>query len=176
MGNDTLTRRDFWMAGGAALTAAALVPGIAHAEDGDKPDLKDEFLFDMRAQLETPQMLGDTPHGNRMIFVVTGGRIEGPKINADILPSGGDWFRTRSDGVSELDVRATLKTDDGALIYVRYPGLLHTKTPDGSQYFRTTPRFETSSEKYDWLNNLIAVGYGWQPGPNEVSYRVFAIL
>lgn len=173
--DDTISRRDFWVAGGAALTAAALVPGTALAEDGEKPDLKYEWLYDMTADLEPPQMIGG-PQGNRMIFVAKGGRIEGPKLKAEVLPGGGDWLRMRSDGVGELDVRASVKTDDGVIIYTHYTGLSHNKTADGSRYFRITPRFETSSEKYDWLNNLIAVGYGWSPGPNKVSYRVFTIL
>jgi hypothetical protein len=40
-----------------------------------------------------------------------------------VLPDGGDWLLMRPDGVLEQDVRITLKTDDGAFIYVRYAGM-----------------------------------------------------
>ena len=42
-------------------------------------------------------------------------------------------------------------------------------------YFRTTPVFETASEKYGWLNRLLAVGVG-QFLPPGVAYKVDAIL
>lgn len=141
-----------------------------------KPEgLKSEFLFAMKADLEPPLNVGVTPHGTRMIFIVTGGTVEGPKIKGKVLPGGGDWFQLRSDGVGELDVKAAFETDDGHLIYVHYSGIVNSQTEDGSTYFRTTPRFETASEKYGWLNNLIAVGVG-TAGENQVSYDVYAIL
>ena len=36
-----------------------------------------------------------------------------------------DWLLVRADGVLELDFRATLRTDDGALIAMRSFGLRH---------------------------------------------------
>jgi hypothetical protein len=76
-----------------------------------------------------------------------------------------------------------MRTDDGAEIYAFYPGLSHQQSlgpfgdlPAGARYFRTTPRFETSAEKYLWLNRILAVGVGWSDRPGTVSYRVFAIL
>ena len=78
----------------------------------------------------------------------------------------------RADGVLELDLRITLETDDHALIYMTFLGLRHGP-PDviaalsrgeavdrTSYYFCTVPRFETSAEKYVFLNRIIAVGVG----------------
>ena len=59
------------------------------------------------------------------------------------------------DGVLEVDLRATLQTDDGALISMRSFGLRHGppgiiaalgrgEEVDLDHYFRTTPRFETA--------------------------------
>ncbi len=42
-------------------------------------------------------------------------------------------------------------------------------------YFRTTPYFETNSEKYAWLNHVVAVGV-FKPVPGKVAYNVFEIL
>ena len=149
--------------------------------------LRSEFLFELRAELEEPEQIGDTPQGNRQIYYVKGGEFEGPKLKGRVRPGGGDWLVSRADGVDELDVRATIETDDGALIYVSYKGLLHVPADvaerqgrgeavdHGDYYFRTTPAFETASAKYDWLNRIVAVGVG-EFGDGWVAYSVYAIL
>lgn len=164
------SRRDFLTLGGAALAAGTLGTSAFGAED-DAYALRSELLFVMEAQLEPGQPVGATPHGNRSIVYAKGGTIKGPKVNGTVLPGGGDWFRVRPDGVGEVDVRATFKTDDGALVYTHYKGILNLK----NGYFRTTPRFETSSEKYGWLNDIVAVGVGGQI-PGGVKYHVYHIL
>ena len=62
----------------------------------------------------------------------------------------------RDDGIGELDVRGTFKTDDGALIYMTYKGVV--ARGDAGLYWRVTPVFNTASEKYDWLNHIVCVG------------------
>ena len=83
-----------------------------------------EFLYEISAYLESPIAIGENPHGNRQIVPVTGGSFEGPRLKGKVLPGGGDWLLVRPDGVGELDVRATLQTDDGAFIYVTYRGYI----------------------------------------------------
>ena len=163
-----LNRRDVLLTGAAALAALATAQKANAAEDDG---LKSELLFNMTATLEAPQQIGATHEGNRSIFYATGGTVDGPKVKGTVLPGGGDWFRMRSDGVGELDVRATFKTDDGALIYTHYRGVM----VPGQGYFRTTPRFETSAEKYQWLTKIVAVGVG-TAGSRSVSYKIYHIL
>jgi len=151
------------------------------------PELKTELLCEMSATLGEVQELGATPHGNRRIFPVTGGTFAGPKLKGEVLPGGGDWMRVRPDGASELDVRITLRTDDGHLIYLSYRGIAAV-SPEVMQrrakgeaiapaevYFRTTPVFETGSEKYGWLNRIVAVGVGKRK-PTAVEYTVYTVL
>ena len=151
-------------------------------------ELKSELLFEISADLETAQEIGATPHGTRRIISVTGGSFAGPKLKGEVLPGGGDWLVVRPDGAFELDVRATLRTDDGHLIYTYYRGMLHAppeimqrmrqgeRDIDPSEYyFRTTPVFETGSEKYDWLNRIVSVGIGRRTATG-VAYTVYAIL
>ena len=87
--------------------------------------LKTEFLCELSADLEAPQQIGTTPRGTRHIIYVKGGAFEGPKLKGMVLPGGGDWLLVRPDDASELDVRGTLQTDDGHLIYVQYRGIIH---------------------------------------------------
>jgi hypothetical protein len=90
-------------------------------------DLKSELLFEMSADLDATsrQELAHTPHGTRRIVSGPGGVFEGPKLKGVLLPGGGDWLLVRPDGASELDVRTTLQTDDGHLIYMSYRGILY---------------------------------------------------
>ena len=138
-------------------------------------DLKTELLFTMTADLEEVQDVGATPHGNRRIYYVTGGAFEGPKLKGEVLPGGGDWALIRPDGVLDLNVRATLRTDDGALIYTVYKGFIRGAPDSPDFYFRTAPTYETGSEKYGWLNQIVAVGVG-KLTPTGVSYNVYEVL
>ena len=138
-----------------------------------KSELEYEFLYELEATLDSTIDLGETSLGNRLIHPVTGGTFEGPKIKGEILPIGADWALTFDSGIKKLDVNIVLKTDDGAIIYVTYNGFIY-REEDGSLYFRVTPIFETSSEKYSWLNHTIAVGIGRRI-EGGVAYTVYAI-
>ena len=144
-------------------------------------------LMTVRIAAAPPQKLGTVPHGIRSIVPVTGGDFDGPRLRGQILPGGGDWLLLRSDGVLELDLRITLETDDHTLIYMTFQGLRHGP-PDAiaalgrgeavdpaSYYFRTVPRFETSAEKYAFLNRIVAVGVG-ETRPDGAVHRIDEIL
>lgn len=145
-----------------------------------------EHLCDMHVDLEPPQAIGASPVGMRTIFIVKGGTFEGPRLKGEVLPGGGDWAMMRSDGGVQLDVRATLKTDDGGMIYGTYSGLIVAEqavmgrlfsgedVPLGEYYFYTNPMFQTGSEKYSWLNDRIAIGRG-KALPGGVEYRVWTV-
>ena len=148
-------------------------------------ELRSKLLFELTIDLEEPQIIGDVPHGNRQILSNTGGSFEGPRLRGEVLPHGADWYLTRSDGVGELDVRVTLRTDDGDLIYMksvgifRYPQelagrVLRGEADPAEYYMRDTSAFETASEKYGWLNSIVAVGVGsYRPG--RVGMTVYEI-
>lgn len=143
-------------------------------------ELETEFLFELRAELDAGQPVGGGPNGDRRIVYVTGGSFEGPHLRGEVLPGGGDWLLRRPDGVSVLDVRITLRTDDEALIYMTYRGLMHGlpthpgESETEERYFRTTPSFETAAEQYAWLNRIVAVGVG-EGRQGGVGYRVYAV-
>ncbi len=145
-----------------------------------------EFLYHLDAELGPPVPIGDTPRGNRMIVPVLGGRFEGPRISGTIQPGGTDALLIRPDGITELDVRATLETNDGALIYCAYRGLA-TNVPavmprwaqgeeiSPDEYTITaTPSFETSAPQYRWLHESVAIAKITLVR-GGVSYEVFTV-
>ena len=148
------------------------------------PIPKMKFLFSMAAELESPSSI----LGQRVIFNVLGGTIEGPALNGKLLHSGGDWLTVRPDGSRALDVRLTIQADDGDLIYCQYFGRMvlpenmrgmdrskvHSVDPS-LYYFRTAPLYETASEKYAWMNNIQAIGVG-RLTETGVAYDTFQVL
>ena len=84
-----------------------------------------EFIFAARVTVDAPLDLGDVGKGGRRIVPITGGEFSGPRLRGVVLSGGADWQVLRSDGVGELEARYMLRTDDGALIYVRNHALRH---------------------------------------------------
>lgn len=159
----------------------------ASRPDHSRLALQAEFLFDLVAEMGERQHIGQTAFGRRRVYVVSGGRFEGPALRGVLLPGAADWLTRGADGTSHIDVRATLRTHDEHLIYLHYTGVYHAAPevkarmdrgeevgPD-EYYFRTTPRFETGAEQYAWLNRTVAVGVG-QRTPTGIAYRVFRVL
>lgn len=149
-------------------------------------DLPVEHLFDMSVDLEPAQAI-QTPVGMRMTYIVRSGRLEGPALAGELLPGGGDWVVVGTDLIGRIDVRATIRTDDGALIHYTTRGVIGIP-PDGLQrldagerlpfedtYVRTTPSFETSHQRYAWLNGVVALGYN-EISKDHIDYRIYRVL
>jgi hypothetical protein len=145
-------------------------------------------LFTLTLQVPSIRDLGVTPWGARKIAQVTGGQFQGDRIKGTVHAGpGGDWLLLRNDGVLSLDVRITLETDDGHLIYMSYKGMRHgpkdvidalnrgEKVDPSKYYFRMVPQFETSSEKYSWINRLVAVASGQREASGPI-YTVYEVL
>jgi Protein of unknown function (DUF3237) len=156
------------IASGIALFTTLLIANTTKAQK-----LEYELLYKIDLSLEKGVELGKTPVGTRVIYSIKGGTFEGPKLKGKVKPIGGDWVLRLDSLTTKLDVRLLLETDDGQLISSTYTGFVHKNT-DGTTYWRITPVFETGSNKYAWLNYLIAVGVGkFREG--GVSYEVYAI-
>lgn len=157
----------------AALTSTLLLVaasiGAPQAATAQAPasELESEFLLELLLDVD-PQI----DAGHVRIAPVTGGTFSGPGIEGTVHAGGADWI-TQVSGRSSLDVRITLETDDGALIYMTYTGVIHSG--DDGLYWRVRPVFHTASEKYDWLNHIVAIGKNKQV-PGKVAYDVFRIL
>ena len=146
------------------------------------------MLMTLQVTVAVPQNIGAVPHGTRRIAPLSGGSFEGPRLRGTVLPGGSaDWMLLRADGVLELDLRATLRTDDGALVSMRSFGLRHgppeviaavargEAVDPATYYFRTTIRFETAHPAYAFLNSLIAVASGDRRSEGPI-YTIYEVL
>ena len=126
-----------------------------------------------------------TPVGTRMLFGVIGGRVEGERLRGTVVPGSADWLTIGEDLVGRVDVRAVLETEDGARIQMTTTGRARlgdhatrflqgeTVTADDA-YIRSLPLFETSDERYAYLNGLVTVGF-CDISLAGVHYRIYTI-
>ncbi|MEY4870049.1 MAG: hypothetical protein RIS11_1243 [Pseudomonadota bacterium] len=159
-----------------------------HDSDAAMTILKHSPLLTLSLTVDFAAMvsIGKTPSGLRRIAPVTGGTFSGDRLNGTVLPGGNDWVINRADGVMVIDVRLTLQTDDGAMIYLTYQGRFLAEPDamarfgkgellDPSEYsLAIVARLECGDPRYQWLNNVIAVGTGEQTRTGPV-YSIFAI-
>ncbi|MEL6310972.1 MAG: DUF3237 domain-containing protein [Pseudomonadota bacterium] len=156
-----------------------------------EPTIKTTFLCEARIPLEVPIDSGTSPEGQRMVFVVKQGTVTGPRLNGSVLGgSGADWARIRPDRSGALDVRFNIETDDGAILYCAWLGIMQFAAPDAEYaldfakpddpagasryYFRSSPRFETGDARYAWLNIKVCVCKS-RTGNGGVIHQIFVV-
>jgi len=118
---------------------------------------------------------------------LTGGTFAGPELNGKLLPgSSADWQIVLADGTAIGDIRYTLQTDEGELLYVQSRGVRHGgadvlarlargEDVDASEYtFRTSTRIETGAPRLAWLNKGVFIGVGGR-GPGVVIYETYLV-
>ncbi len=107
-----------------------------------------------------------------MIGEVTAVNLEGERIRASMKGNAAaDWLQLSPEGYGTLDVKVTVETDDGAVIYTHYTGRLQLDT--GAVY--ATPLFHTGDERYAWLNRIQAVAKGSFSSPETLVYEMFEL-
>jgi Protein of unknown function (DUF3237) len=149
------------------------------------PELR--HVCDIEALVGPLRDLGPAPHGRRRIVPILGGTVQGPRLEAEVMPGGADWQRVRADGVVELVARYTIRTVDGVEIAVVNRGLRHAAPETMARltrgepvdpalvYCRTTPQFEAPTGPYEWLNRSVFVGSAARM-PDRVRIEVFEVL
>jgi hypothetical protein len=144
-------------------------------------------VYRLEAALGAPLDLGDVSQGHRRIVPLTGGTFTGPELNGNLLPGvSADWQIILRDGTTLGDIRYTLQTDDGALLYVQSRGVRHGSAEvlarlgrgddvDASEYtFRTSTQVETASRDLDWLNKGVFISVGGRR-PGGVIYETYLV-
>ena len=94
-----------------------------------------------------------------------------------LAPGASTTFAVRfdADAAGTFAGRVSLVTDDGAGIFMHYNGIGSAEV-DGKHQLRSAPLFETSDERYAWLNDIQAVGIGVAvAAEGVVRYKVYAL-
>lgn len=144
-------------------------------------------LMSLCVRIGEPADVGSRSGLARRVFPVVGGGFEGERVGrGEVLPHGLDAAQARPDGTVILDVRLTLRSESGALVYLSYGGirrgtpevlarLARGEAVDPSEYYlRTAIRFETGDAELAWLEGILAIGIGAR-APGEVRYRVYEV-
>jgi Protein of unknown function (DUF3237) len=137
------------------------------------PDPHLTRIYRLEATLGQALDLGDVASGHRRIVPLTGGAFTGPELSGRLLPgASADWQILLPDGTALGDIRYTLQTDGGDLLYVQSRGVRHGSAEvrarlgrgedvDASEYtFRTSTRIETAAPDLDWLNKGVFISVG----------------
>jgi len=150
-------------------------------------DLNLKPVCRLSVQVGPPVEIGQTETGRKRIIPIIGGRVEGERITGNVLNLGADWQTIHDDGTAELDTRYVIETGDGATIDIRNWGfrvcppevqarIAQGESVDVSEYTMiTTPRFETASPDYLWLNNGIFVAR-CERYPEAVRVSVYEVV
>ena len=151
------------------------------------PDPHLTLLYHLDATLGDPLDLGEVAQGHRRIVPLTGGTFTGPTINGTLLPgTSADWQIVLGDGTAYGDIRYTLQTDDGDLLYVQSRGARHGSAEvlarlrngehvDPTEYtFRTLTQIETAAPHLDWLNKGLFIGVAGRTSTG-VTYETYLV-
>jgi Protein of unknown function (DUF3237) len=151
------------------------------------PDPRLTRVYRLEATVAEPLDLGDVAQGHRRIVALTGGTFTGPTISGTLLPgSSADWQIVLPDGTALGDIRYTLQTDAGALLYVQSRGVRHGSAEvlarlgrgedvDASEYtFRTSTQIEATAPQLDWLNKGVFISVGGRHA-DGVIYETYLV-
>ena len=149
---DVGVRLSKWLAAAVALFAVAIAIPLSAGAGGPSTSVETEYLMTMHAILAPRQVIDQ---GLFIVSVPAGGWVEGPKIKGKIVGPSGDWLRVMPSGILRLDVRGTIQTDDGELIFTSYNGVSQCSKEQaarlsageelkaGDCHFVTAPTYET---------------------------------
>jgi hypothetical protein len=118
---------------------------------------------------------------------LTGGTFTGPQLSGTLVPgASADWQIVLPDGTALGDVRYTLQTHGGDLLYVQSRGVRHGSAEvlarlgrgedvDPGEYtFRTSTKIETAAPALDWLNKGVFVGVAGRRA-SSVIYETYIV-
>jgi hypothetical protein len=151
------------------------------------PDPRLTRIFRLEATLGQPLDLGETTQGHRRIVPWDGGAFTGPELNGEVIQgASADWQVVLPDGTALADIRYTLRTDGGELLYGRSRGVRHGSAEvlarlargeevDASEYtFRTATEIESAAPELDWLNKGVFISVGGRR-PGGVTYETYLV-
>ena len=151
------------------------------------PEPRLTLIYRLEATLAQPLDLGNVAQGHRRIVAQTGGTFTGPELNGTLLPgASADWQIVLGDGTALGDIRYTLQTDRGELLYVQSRSVRHGPADvlarlgrgeevDAHRYtFRAATQIETAAPDLDWLNKGVFVSVGGRRS-GGVTYETYLV-
>ena len=106
-------------------------------------------------KVEETLVVENTPSGTLMIGELVDSVWEGERFRLTQRGrASADWLVQSPDGTARPDIRLTLESETGGLVFVEYTGRLNAER--GVAY--TCPRFTTGAPGLEWLNHVQAVG------------------
>jgi hypothetical protein len=151
------------------------------------PDPSLTLVYRLEIALGEPLELGEVSQGRRRIVPQIGGTFEGPEMRGKLLPGvSADWQIVLPDGTALADIRSTLQTDAGELLYVQSQGVRHGRSEvlerlsrgedvDAGEYtFRTSTQIETASHELAWLNKGVFISVGGRSA-GGVAYATYLV-
>ena len=119
-------------------------------------------------------VLGSTPAGTRIVQEIASARLDGADVAASMVGhAGADWLAIDGAGVATFDIRMTLQTDDGAVLYLAYEGRADWSGGMGKAPVYVGMRFEAGDERYRWLNALQLFGRGEVGEGGRLVYEIY---
>lgn len=157
------------------------------ALDTQLPEPVLRWVYRLEATLGQPLDLGGVAGGRRRIVPLSGGTFTGPQISGKLLAgASADWQLVAPDGTAFGDIRYTLQTDDGDLLYVRSRSVRHGSAEvlarlargedvDAGEYtFRTSTQIETAAPDLEWLNKGVFISVGARQAAG-VTYETYLV-
>ena len=105
--------------------------------------------------------------------ILEGATWESDRVRAEAVWINGTYRSGRE--TAEVNVRAMLETDDGALLYIDYVGRFRPQLmgTEGGPVMMSG-RVDTPDERYDWLNATQVVGKGTL-SDEVMTYELYAL-
>jgi hypothetical protein len=167
-----------------SVIAVSLLTAFGAQAGGPTTSVQAEHLMTLYTNIDAGQVVD----ADMVIVNASIGWVEGPRINGKLVPPGGDWGHSLPSDVFRFDVRSTIQTDDGEIIFIPYNGIVQRPKESEERlskgeliksadyYFLAAPTFETNSEIYRWLNGLQAVAKMTKfKAADHVSYDIFPL-
>lgn len=147
-----------------------------------------EHLCDLAVTIAAPVEIGLTPAGLRRMIPITGGTVNGPRMNGKVLAGGADFQLILGGGTqAHLDARYVIELDDGCRVFVQNTALRVASLENSQRimqgqpvhpdevYFRCQPKLEATTAAWAWLNELQCIGTG-RRAPDGVFLSFYRVL
>ena len=158
-------------AAGAAVTLAF---GAQGAECPNAP-IESEYLGRLKVATDLEQTT--VP---RIVYPVANCSFQGPKIKATCVAR----LIVTPNHPSRLEIRATLQTDEGEVIFMDEGLIILSNDPvernEGTLASKdesvvNAPRFTTTSKTYSWLNRVQTLAKRVSSSPSQIEYDLFVV-